>query len=195
MRNSPCGQIGLVIEYAPKVVFIREDFGLEGEECTAAIDKVNAGEVVFESDFLGAEVFFDGDGEVGSAFDGGIVGDDYALAVVDASDPGDDTCSRGGGIVHVMGGEGGKFKEWCTGIEEGIDAFAGEELASFFVFGNVFWATALKGCREILAVGCHDFIHGGAVCFMSIVAHVNLGWDYFHLPGLMLLGVVGSEGN
>lgn len=45
---------------------------------------------------------------------------------------------------------------------------------------DVFGTTALESCREVLAVGGHDFIHGGSVSFVSVVVDVDLGWDNFH---------------
>ena len=65
------------------------------------------GRGVFGGDFLGAEVFLDGDGVVGAAFDGGVVGDDDAFAAGDPADTGDDAGGGNVGAVHAVGGEGG----------------------------------------------------------------------------------------
>lgn len=96
---------GLVVKDASEMVFVGEDFCLEGEECSARIDEIDAREVVFKRNFLGAEVFFNGDRKIGSALDGCIVGDDYALTAVDSSDSGDDTGGGGSVVVHSPGGE------------------------------------------------------------------------------------------
>lgn len=109
LGNASGGEVGLVVEDASEVVFIGEDFGLEGEKSSAGVDQVDAREVVFEGDLLGAQVLFDGDGEVGSAFHRGIVGDDDALFALDASDPGNDSGAGGIAVVHSVGSEGGEF--------------------------------------------------------------------------------------
>lgn len=73
---------------------IGKDFVLIREVSATRIDEVDAGQAVLSRDLLRAQMFFDGDGVVGAAFDRGIVADDDALAPCDAADPGDEPRGR-----------------------------------------------------------------------------------------------------
>ena len=62
------------------MVAVREDVGLPRQVGAAGIDEVDAGQVVFARNLLCTQVFLHGDRVVGAALDGGVVGDDHALA-------------------------------------------------------------------------------------------------------------------
>jgi len=119
----------LVVEDAPEVVHVGENLVLHGQERAARIDQVQAGEMVLFGDGLGAQVLLDRDGVVGSALDGGVVGDDQALAARDRADARHDACRRGLVEIHLPGGQGGEFQEGRARVEQAADALAHVELA------------------------------------------------------------------
>jgi len=123
-------QAGLVVEDAAEVVSVGEDLVLLGEERAAGVDQVDAGEAVVERDLLRPEVLLDGDGVVGAALDGGVVGHDHAPLAGDDADAGDDAGGRHLVAVHAVGGQRRQLQERRSGVEQGGDPVAGQELAS-----------------------------------------------------------------
>ncbi len=88
---------------------IGEHLGLQGQEGAAGVDEVDARQAVVAGNFLRPEVLLDGEGEVGAALHGGVVGDDHHLGAVYGADAGDDTGAGGSAVVHVVSGQGGEF--------------------------------------------------------------------------------------
>lgn len=136
------------------MVGVGEDFILQGQKCPARIDQVEAGQLVFGGNLLGAQVLFDRQWEVGAAFHGGVVGDDQHFAARDAPDAGDQACARGFAAVKIPGGQCRKFEEWRARVEQTFDAFADEQLALFGVAAAVFFPTALADeCNPLAQFG------------------------------------------
>ena len=75
------GHARLVVEDATEVIDVGKDLVLQGQKRPARIDEIQAGQMIFLGDLLGAQMFLDRHREVGPAFDGGIVGDDQHLAI------------------------------------------------------------------------------------------------------------------
>ena len=90
---------------------IGKDLRLQGQERSAGVDQVEAGQVVLERDLLRAEVLLYGERVVGPALDGGVVGHDDALDAPDAADSGDDPGRGGLAGVHLPGREGTDLQE------------------------------------------------------------------------------------
>jgi hypothetical protein len=130
----------LVEEDAPEVVAVGEDLGLEREECAARVDEVDAREAVLLGDLLRAQVLLDREREVGSALDGGVVGDDHALPTLDDTDPGHDSGRGGLTLVQVPGGEGVQLEKGAVRVDEPVDPLAGGQLPAR--------AVALDGLRR-----------------------------------------------
>jgi hypothetical protein len=67
---------------------------------------------------------------VGAALDGGVVGDDDALAPAHPADAGDDAGRRHGVVVHAVGGQRRQLEQGRPGVEQPVDAVAHEQLAA-----------------------------------------------------------------
>ena len=80
----------LVEEDAPEVIAVGEDLGLQREEGAPRIHQVDARQAVLEGDLLRAEMLLHGEGKVGAALDGRVVGHDQDLASRDPPDSGDE---------------------------------------------------------------------------------------------------------
>ena len=106
LGNAQGGHAGLVVEDAAKVVPVGKYFRLQGQERAARVHQVDAGQVVFQRDFLGPQVFLDSGRVVGPALDGGVVGDDYHFPAVDYADAGCDACGGDAAVIHIPGGKG-----------------------------------------------------------------------------------------
>jgi hypothetical protein len=78
----------LVVEDPAEVFLVRERPRLMGQKDPARIDKIDAGQPVFQGNFLGPDVLLDRHREVGPALDRGVVGDDQDFAAVDDPDAG-----------------------------------------------------------------------------------------------------------
>ena len=172
------------------MVSVGKHVGLVGKVCAAGVDQINAGQVVFEGDLLGSKVLFDGDGEVASALDCGVVSDEHAFSSVNATDAGDDS---GGGCaiaVHTVGGECAELEERRARVEAAVDSLAGEEFAARFVAIHSFGSTALHGFGHARAVVSHDRVHRGAVLLVFVVFEVYLRENQFQ-DGIMVPGQAG----
>ena len=88
------GQVRLVVEDAAEVLAVGEHLVLQRQERAAGVDEVDAGQPVLQRDLLRAQVLLHRDRVVGAALDGGVVGDDHALAPADPADAGDDAGAR-----------------------------------------------------------------------------------------------------
>jgi len=82
---------------------------------------------------LRAQVFLHRHGEVGAAFDGGIVRNDHHLPACDAPDAGNDARAGRFAMVHIPGGQLTNFEEGRAGIQQACYAVSRQELAP----GNV----------------------------------------------------------
>lgn len=125
-------------------------------------------------------MFFDRDGEVRSAFDGRIVGDDHAFSIVDPPDSGDYTGRGSRVIVHVIAGKGREFEEWGTGIEQFVNAFAREEFSPRFVLFDIGGSASEQCLGKAFAIRRHGLIHRGVVRLVVFVVEVDAGGDDFH---------------
>ena len=67
---------------------------------------------------------------VGAALHRRVVADDHDLAAGDPADACDQPCPRHLAVVHVAGGKLADLEERRTGIEQALDAIAGQELAA-----------------------------------------------------------------
>ena len=129
LRNAALGHGGLVVEDPAEVLPVGEHLVLAGQERAAGIDQVHAGQVVVERDLLGAQVLLDRHRVVGAALDGGVVGDDHALAAGDPADPGDEAGGRRLVVVHPRRRQRRELKEGGRRIDEGVDPVPGQQLA------------------------------------------------------------------
>lgn len=136
LRDARPRHGGLVVEDAAEVLTVGEHVVLHGQERAAGVGQVHAGEAVVQRHLLGAQVLLDRHRVVAAALDGGVVGDHDRRPSGHAADAGDHPGS--GGVLAVLavkavGGQRGDLQERRTGVEEEIDAVAGEELAAFDV--------------------------------------------------------------
>ena len=162
LRDLARGQVGLVVEDAPEVLAVREHLVLHGQEGAARVDEVDAGQAVFEGDFLGAQVLLDRHREVGAALDRGVVAHDHDVPAVDHADSGDHPGPGGVAAVHVLRRKRCNLEERRPLVQQGLDAVARQQLAAVHVALPRFLRTAL--CRrgqtltqlgnQILLLGC-----------------------------------------
>ncbi len=130
LRDAERGQVRLVVEDAAEMLAIGKHFVLAGQVGAAGIDQVDAGQAVLQRDFLRAQVLLHRHREVGAALDGGVVGDDHALAPGDAADAGDDGGRRHVPAIHAVGGELADLQEGRARIEQRAHALARKQLAA-----------------------------------------------------------------
>ena len=89
LRDAAAGHRGLVVEDPAEVLAVGEDVVLLGQEGAAGVDEVDARQPVLQRHLLRAQVLLDRHRVVGAALDGGVVGDDHALAPGHPADAGD----------------------------------------------------------------------------------------------------------
>jgi hypothetical protein len=120
----------LIVKNAPEVVAVGEDVCLERQERAAAIDQIDAGEMVLFGDFLRAQVLFHRQRIICTAFDGCIIGDDHHFAPGDAPDAGDDASGRDWFIIDLVGCQSANFEEGSRRIDQAVDPFAHQQFAA-----------------------------------------------------------------
>jgi len=108
----------------------REDLVLQRQERAAGIHQIDARQVVLARDVLGAQVLLHRHGIIRSALDGGVVGNDHAIAPADAADAGDEARRRHLAVVHVVRRQRRQLQERSVGIEQQPDALAHQQLAA-----------------------------------------------------------------
>lgn len=164
LGDALAAHAGHVVEDAAEMFAVGEDISLEVEEGAAGVDEVDTGEMVILGDILGAEMFFNRFGVVGTAFDSGVVGDDHDFDAGDAADAGDDTGAGGVVIVEIPSGEGGEFEEGAIGVEDGVDAVADEEFAA----AEVAVDSALAAVVDDFVLTLTELVGEGTVVFFVL---------------------------
>ncbi len=147
LRDARRREPRLVVEDAAEVFAVGKHLVLQRQECAARIDEVDTGKPVLERDFLRAQVLSHRHRIVGPALDGRVVRDHHDLAAEDAADPGDDAGRRSVVPVHSARGQRRELEERAARVEQGLDAFARQQLAARDVFRARFLAAAQRGLR------------------------------------------------
>ena len=121
---------GVVSEYPAEMLLVRKNLVLHGKKHARGIDEIHDGQGVFEGDLLCPEVFLHGDRKPGACLDGGIVGNDDAIAPVDFPDAENGSRRRCPAVflVHAIGGEKSDFEEVAALVDERRNSFARREL-------------------------------------------------------------------
>ncbi len=148
LRDALRRHARLVVEDAPEVVAVGEHLVLQRQERAARVHQVDAGQAVLERDLLRAQVLLDRDRVVGAALDGGVVGDDDALAPGDAADAGDEPRRRHGLVVDPVRGELAQLEKRRADVEQRLDALARQHLAAFDVARARALVAAGRGRRD-----------------------------------------------
>ena len=132
----------LIIENPAKVVTVGKDLVLIGQVRAAAIDQIDAGQMVFLGDLLGTQVFFDTHREIGAALHRRIIAHDHAVDALHLADTRDHTRRGGRPAIKPMRRQRTDLKEGRTGVEQIGHPFAGQHLAAAHVARARFLAAA-----------------------------------------------------
>ena len=100
------------------MVAVGKHLVLRRQKRPARIDQIKARQPILAGNLLRAQMLFDGDREIGAAFDGRVVGDDDAFAPHDPPDPGDDPGRRHLAVIHAERSERREFEERRSRIEQ-----------------------------------------------------------------------------
>src|SRR5215207_5455959 len=179
---APGAHAGLVVEDASEVVPVREDLVLKRQESPAGVHQVDAREVVLLGDLLGAEMLLDRNRVVGSALDGGVVGDDHDLPPRDAADAGDDAGRRNPPVVHPVGRQRGELQKRGAGVEEPYDSLAHRQLAALRVPPLRLLAAPAPGLRGVLPQPGEQALENLGVLPEPSALRVYVTAELAHLP-------------
>lgn len=160
------------------MVAVREDLVLHRQERAAGVHQVDAGQVVLQRDFLGAQVLLDRHWEVGAALDGGVIGDDQHVPPVHQTDAGNHPGAGAGAVVHVLGGQRGDLQERRALIEQLVHAFAGQQLSAFHVACAGFLGAAECGPFQAFMQFGHQRCLGCGIALE--VFRIQVGRKGFH---------------
>ena len=126
LGDAQGGHAGFVVENTPEVFAVRENIGLKGQVRAAGIHQIHTRQAVLLTDFLGAQMLFDGHGIIGAAFDRGIVGNNDGLAALNQPDAGDNA-GRGRIVIHAVRGQGRQLQKRRIRIKQGLNTLAGQQ--------------------------------------------------------------------
>src|SRR5262249_41025135 len=112
-----------------------EDLGLRGQVGTARLDQVDQRQAVGPGDLTGPLGLLQRVRVDRAAAYRRIVGDDHTGDVLDNADAGDH--ARADRVLGAPGREGGQLQERRVPVEQQLDAFAGEQLATGVMAGDV----------------------------------------------------------
>ena len=130
LRDAVGAHLGLVVEDAAEVLAVGEDLVLPRQERAAGVHQVDAGQPVLARDLLRPQMLLDRDRVVRAAFDGGVVGDDHALAPGHPADAGDHARAGTLVVVHAVGGQRRDFEQRAAGVQQPVDALPRQQLAA-----------------------------------------------------------------
>jgi hypothetical protein len=133
LRDAQRAHASLIVENASEVIAVGEYFRLQGQKCAPRVHEVDAGQTVFFGHLLRAQMFFDGEGIVGSPFDGGVIGNNEALATGHAPHAGDDACAGGVPAVEAPRGQRVEFQKRRAGVEQFVHSLPHKQLALLLV--------------------------------------------------------------
>lgn len=130
LGNASRRHLRLIVEDAPKMLPVGKYFGLIGEVRTAAIYQINAGQPVFERDFLRAQMLLHRQRIVSAALHRRIVADDHHLPSLNATDTRYQASARHLAMIHVIGRELPDLQKRTAGVQQPLHPFAGQQLAA-----------------------------------------------------------------
>ena len=142
---------------------IRENLCLQRQKCAARIDEINARQPILQRDLLCTQMLFDSDRKVGPALDGRVVRDDQALALLHASDAGDQAGARRFVVVHSIRRERRELEKRRIRIEQRRDPLAHRHLPLLFVALHVFRTATLPRFRNFALQLCDERLHPLAI--------------------------------
>ncbi len=119
----------LVEEDAAKVVAVGKHLGLVRQVGPAAIDQIDARQPVLLGDLLGAQVLLHRHGEIGAAFDRGVIGHDHHLAPRHPADARDHARPGRLAAIEIESGQLADLQERRAQVQQTLDPFARQKLA------------------------------------------------------------------
>jgi hypothetical protein len=131
LGNTLSRHAGLVVKDTAEMIAIRENVLLLRQESTSAINEINAGKTILFCDFLGTEMFFHRDGVISTTFEGKVVGQNHALALVNLSDTCNDISNRD---AIFKASQLSDLEERRPTVNQFVDAAARVQLVAIFEF-------------------------------------------------------------
>ena len=133
LRNPQRAHYRVVSEDAPKIIRIRENIFLEGQENSRGIHQINRGNPILHGDVLGANHLLCGHREKRAGFHSRIIGNEHERASAHFRQSGDGASARCATpfFIHFVRGIDSQFKKARTRIDQLGDALAGGQAALF----------------------------------------------------------------
>ncbi len=140
----------LVEEDPAEVVAVGEHLCLMRQVGAAGVDQIDARKPVLLGDLLRPKVLLHGQGKIGAALHGGVVGHDHHLAPGDAAHARDQPGPGGLAAVETERGQCGHLEERRTGVQQPLHPLSRQELAA----ARMTLARALRSAqRHLLRAG------------------------------------------
>jgi hypothetical protein len=162
------------------MLLIRKSPGLVRQKNAPRVDEIDTGKPVLHGDFLRPHMLLDGHGEIGPAFDRGIVGHDQDLPAVDNPDAGDHARRWSLVVVHSVGSQRTELQERSVAVEKALQPLPDQELFSGLMEFAVLGRTPLLHFGQPLLVLGDNFLHLFEVVFIVLTLGIDLAFDLKH---------------
>ncbi len=159
---------------------VGEDVLLARQVGATGIHQIEAGQAILQGDGLGAQVLLHRQRIIGAALNRGVVGNDHALDALDAADAGHYPGRRYLFLINVEGCQGADFQKGRTGVQQLVDALAGQQLAAAGMARLGLGAAAFTDARQELVEPGQLLGHGGGVALVVRGAAVQGGGQHGH---------------
>ena len=172
------------------MIFVGKYLILLRQVRAATVDQVNAGQVILFGDFLCAQMFFHGHGEIAAALHRGIITDDDTFLSRHPANAGD---HPGGGhilAIHVICGELGKFQKGRSLVQQPVNPLAGQKLAAVQMTLAIFLTAAAFYEGQLVPEVRHNMGHSLLISqiFQAVTVYIRLN-DRHELYHILMLYV------
>ena len=130
LRDAFGAHVCLIEKDPSEMVAVGEDLALVRQVGPAAVDQIDARQVIGLGNLLRAQVLLDRHRVVSAALHGRIVAHDHALAARDAADRGDDPRAGYFALIHVARRQLPDLEQRRARIEQPLHPFTGQQFAA-----------------------------------------------------------------
>ncbi len=180
LGDAHLAQHGLVVEHAPAIVGIRENFGLQRQVGPGRVQQVDHGQAVFHGDDLAADGFLHGHGIGRPAFDRRVVGRHEHLFAGHQTYADDDTGLMDLTVIHALGCQRPDFQKRRVWVQQQFQFFRGRQLAVFSQSFEGFLTALVQRFIHFRVQIIHQGGHGSVVFTVLIRLGVNPGFNGVH---------------
>ena len=181
LRNSSGRHLRLIIKNPPKMFFVGKNLVLQGQKSPAGFNQIQAGQAVFQSNFLPAQMLLNRHRMISAAFNRGVIGNNHAGDALNLANAGNDASTIDITGIHIPCSKLANFQKCRTRINEPIDACARQQLAAFQMPCAIFLTATASDNLRPLAQCRKQPVHSTGIGLKALILHTNHRCQNRHL--------------